>query len=239
MIDSINEFAKLITDKSVHWVQKTLTAFLILFLFLFLDNLFDFSYSFRTNNRIEQLSKITTLLKDTTLSENSKKTLLKERECIISKRTYFESFLSLWSSLSLHNPFAKDKKQYKSPVIQNAKHKLSEKEVSVPIKNFYLHYLFSNLFIVLLMFIFPFALIKFGNLRSFSLGIATILIIWLVLFLIGLFFAFIFGLIPTFQNVSINYLIDAVLHCIVMCLILWAGSKSQTVQNELNKNPIA
>jgi hypothetical protein len=237
MID-ITEFIKLFTDKSLHWVQKTFTAFLFVFLFLFLDNLFDFSYSFRTNNHIEQLSKITTLLKDTSLSENSKKNLLKERECIISKKTYFESFLSLGSSLSLKNPFESDKKQYKSPVIQSANPKLSEKEVSEPIKNFYLHYLFSNLFTILLMFMFPFALIRFGNIRSVSLGIATLLIIWVILFLIGLLFAFIFGLIPTFKNVSINYLIDAALHCIVVCLILLAGAKSNKIQSELNKNPI-
>ncbi len=72
MFDQILNIARLFTDKTVRPHIKLITILFIIGSIYLLNNTFDFVTNYCTTSKLNQLGKISELLKDTSLTENEK-----------------------------------------------------------------------------------------------------------------------------------------------------------------------
>lgn len=211
MLDTVTHFQKYFTDKSVKWTTKSFNVIIIITVLLLANNTFDFLGSYRLNNKLDQLTKISFLLKDSLTTNNEKSFLYYHKNQIIEDLNYIEKGQKIFGHLFNNFSFTNIKHSLES---------LTEVNPKTVKRNFYLHYFFSNTFIIFIMLVIPYSLVKHSNIKSVKLAIATTIIMWIGLILIGLVFAFILGLVPTLKYLWINYLLDFILSWTMIFIIL-------------------
>ncbi len=215
MIDSFTKSFEYLTDKSVKWTTKMMNFIVFFIIIVFLNNSLKFVSSYRLNNKLEQLQKIHSILSDSLVSKDEKIFLTEERQNIIHQTTFLEIICNYYSSLSYSDFLNIFKRQKTAPVTKPA-NKNSPNISEKPIRNFYWHFIFSNIGLILLSLVVPYAVYKDPKNDSISLMIFTTLVVWVFFLIIGLIFAFLFGLIPVFEKVWINYVLDLILHLSVI-----------------------
>jgi hypothetical protein len=170
MFDTFLHIFKTLTDKTTSWVAKTFTFLVFLFAILFANNTLDFIHNYRTSHKLEHLEKIKQLLSDTTLNTAAKKYLVTERNYIIQHRSTLDYITDIYESLSFHNSFIARTPNTNNTVTikENPKSSINPQEetVSIPVKNYWLHFLFSNFWLIFFVFLIPYSLknskISFG-----------------------------------------------------------------------------
>ncbi len=235
----VKEFFHLITslfDKTLSWTTKTVTFFLILLFAWFANNTFDFIHNFRTSYKLEQLEKIKTILTDTTLTNIQRQQLLTDRDYIIRNRSQLDYLSSFFESLPSHISFTKRTTEANKPT-KTAQPKNSETSFPVIIdsncillKNYWLHFLFSNFFLILALLVAPF--VAFKNNEKLYVKIFATLIMGIIVYFICVFVAWVLDFIPIILNRPwINYILDFIIQ-----IILWATLLAVTGLIQKKKN---
>lgn len=231
MIEPILHIIKIFTDGTIRVTTKLFTLLLILFSAWFINDTFDFINSNRTYNKLENLEKISLLLKDSSLSDNEKNELIKERYYIIKHKTTLENLSSFYWS------FVK-KISFKSLSKATNPAKTTEQKISEPkpatinntpiIKNYLLHFLFSNLFLIMIAVIVPILIFK-QNKSNIPTLIFSLIIVWAILYFISIFIAWVLNFIPVILDRPwINYVLVLLIHSFFWGWVLIKLGNSKT-----------
>ncbi|MEZ4944743.1 MAG: hypothetical protein R2804_04375 [Cyclobacteriaceae bacterium] len=219
MFDIFTHTIKIITDTTQRWTTKSAVVILILFGLWFLNNAFDFVYSFRANNRLQQLESIGQLLKDTTLTKEQINLLLTERQSIFVRETAVDKVHSFLNSLP--NPISLIKKrtaERPDTIKLNSQKYLEgqdDESASATTRNYWWNFVSSNAFILLIMLLVPFNVPYEKN--SIWVTMVGYVVMYGALFLVCGFIAYLFGLIPIIGGTPwINYVLNFSLQ-----LFLW------------------
>ena len=192
----------------------------------FLNDTFEFLYSYRINNKLDQIQKITLLIADTTLNAKTKNNLIIERDYILNHKTTLDHFSSFLNSSPLKISLTR------RTTLSNNKTKAAQTnndEIASPIKNYWLHFLFSNFFIIIIMIVVSFQSFK-NNKQSFFNTSFALIILWFFAYLFCLLIAYLFDFIPVlFSRPWINYIVDFILQSI---LIIIAGLIAKSIKNK-------
>jgi len=216
MIEPLIKGLTYISDKSVSLTTRLLNVIIVLFVLFIINNSLNFLNSYKRNDKLQQLEKIATLLKDTTTTQKEKIFLSQEREKVICTKSYYEEIYSF--SLSFLKKFS-----FKS-LIPNFTSKTKDKQViksEAPIKNFYLHYLFSSCFVILLAIFIPKFVIQSptNSNNSLTINILAVLMVWVILLFISFLFTYMFNIVPTFRFVWINYVLDIIFQVVFLAIL--------------------
>lgn len=183
---------------------KGLTFVLIILVFFFVDYFFRFSDSYITDSKLNQITKIQTLLKNECIDDEIKKELLKIQKQIIYRITFWErcSIITteIYKTYSKRNSFLN--------VNSDKKKDLSTSESSYPVqRNLFWHFLSSSWFLLISMIIFPIILIYEKNAKS---KFETIFMFEIIFSLFAIIYSYFLAFVPILLDVRINYFINFV-----------------------------
>jgi hypothetical protein len=237
MSEAILHFIKMFTDNTIQWTSKLFAFFIALMVLWILNDTFDFIHSYRTSNKLQQFEKLSQLLSDTTLTPDQRKNLLSEKEYLFRNRSKLDCISSLYDTLYKHIFFVSTKPDsvYNNKSLQNFKKntKVDTTQISipqtsnidfddVPKKNYLLHFFFSNVALIALMFSIPYFVFQ-DKINKFGILVLATLIIWAGLILLAVGMAKLLDLIPIlFGQVWISYLLDFIIQFIVWFLVFIA-----------------
>lgn len=190
------------------------TVILILTGLWLANDTFDFIHSFRTSYKLEHLEKITLLLNDTTLSSNQRQHLLADRDYIIRNRSKLDYLSCLLDSFSFHTSRTNRVIDTIRPTISADTIKPSKSDdsktvnSSVPIKNYWWHFVFSNMFLLGLIIAIPLFAFK-GSPQPFLILAVSTIVMWAGIILIAIGCAYVLDFIPVLWGRPwINYVLD-------------------------------
>lgn len=231
MFDIFKHTIETLTSSTEKWTTKTATVALIFFGLWFLNNTFDFTQSFRINNRLQQLEQIGQLIKDTTLTKEQIDILKTERVLVFERKTTLDKAYSLLDSLPNSN-FIKRKTvsnpKMREEASKNSVTKEESKSIDLVKKNYWLHYLFSNMFLIIVILAVPFSI---SWTKGFKVIVGLIFILG-SLFLFGMLVAYLLDLIPVIANRPwINYSIDFVAQLLFWMFIGLLAQKDKKNQS--------
>lgn len=231
MFEPILHLIKVFTDKTIRFTTKVFTLILIIIGVWFINDTFDFVNSYRTYSKLESLEKITYLLKDKSLSNNEKQELIKERYYIITHKTrieylsyFYESFVKKISFTS----FSKAKR-VNTTTEQTINEPKPEIVNNTPIiKNYLLHFVFSNLFLIIIAVIVPIIIFK-QNKNNIPTLIFSLIIVWTILYFVAVFIAWVLNFIPVILDRPwINYILVLLIHGFIWIWLLIKIGNSKT-----------
>lgn len=226
MIESLIKGLTYISDKSVSLTTRLFNVIMVLFVLFIINNSLNFLNSYKRNDKLQQLEKIATLLKDSTTTEQEKVFLSIEREKVIYSKSYYEEVYSF--SLSFLKKFS-----FKS-LVPNFKSNTKDKQVikseksEAPIKNFYLHYFFSSCLLFIIAIFVPHLILKSptNTNNSLSINILAMIMLWVILLFLSFLFTYLFNVVPTFKLVWINYSLDFIFQAVFLGIMLELTSKA-------------
>lgn len=226
MVEIYTHIIKIITDSTQRWTKRSAAVIVILFTLWLLNDTFDFVNSFRTNNRLQQLETIGQLLKDTTLTKEQADILITERQRIFGHRTVVDNVYSFLDSLP--NPISLIKRsttQKPDTTIVTSKKSLNNDDsVPMPTKNYWLNFISSNAFLLVVLLFVPFN-IKFQKTGLWVIMVANAFVFG-VLFLLCTFIAYLFDLIPVIAGMPwVNYILNFSVQLFFWMIIGFALSK--------------
>jgi hypothetical protein len=213
MFDVFKHTVDILTSSTERWTTKTATVALIFFGLWYLNNTFDFTHSFRLNNKLQQLEQLGQLIKDSTLTKEQTDILIKERELVFERMTTLDNVYSFLLDSLPNTNFIKSKTDNK-PKPSDADSKTSLKkddnvDGSIPTKNYWWTFVSGNFILLFVMLFVPFN-------TSFKKGIIVMTVANMfvlgVLFLVCMFFTYILDLIPVIAGRPwINYILNFVI----------------------------
>lgn len=161
MSDLLHKFLHILTDKTTSLTRRTSFFLLCLFLTLLANDTFNFSFNYRTNQRIEQLKNIYALYpKNTIDTARVTKTLRNIEDEVLNRKAYISQIKNIYSNI----------KDNKLNLIQ---------------KKFLQRCISANVIYVMLMIIFIFTEKNKNEIKSIFFGISVFaLIINLLLMLV-------------------------------------------------------
>ncbi len=223
MFDTFYHLIKISFDSTIKWTTKFFTYILVVIGLWFLNNTFDFIHFFRINSKLEELEKITVLLNDTTINTNLRHQLLYEREYIANHETVLDYLSLLCDSFPKNISLIKRTTAYNTNTITTIS-KNEFKIDSVPIRNYLLHFLFSNLLLIILMILIPIIVFKEKK-QNISVIIMSTLTIWTIGFIICIIISWFLNFVPIIYNhLWLNYFIDFLASTIFwICILLLIG----------------
>ncbi|WP_018341963.1 hypothetical protein [Cytophaga aurantiaca] len=229
MFDAISHVTKIFTDKAVKWTTKMFTFILICFSLWIANDTFDFINSYRTSTKLEHLEKITFLLSDSTLTDNQKDHLLKERDYTLSHRTKLDYLSSMCDSFPEKFSFMNTEKNTSIEIKTKPEVKIKKEEIiATPIiaKSYTWHYISSNLFLIMGFAAVPFLIFQKSK-HKFGILLVSAILVCGILFGFSIFFAWILNFIPIiFNKPWINYTIDFIIQFILWTIVLISSSKN-------------
>jgi hypothetical protein len=220
MIEQFIRLLKMFTDKEINPFIKIITIVFILSAIYLLNNSLDFVANYRLNNKLTQLEKISILLKDSTLTKTQKDALFKNRIYVL----YHQSLLDRLFCLFENNAFSENSKiTTQTERIKPSNN--SEPNVGV-IKNPYLHFIFSNLILIIFVLMIPFFSV---NKETNAFGIiAVFVIIYIIGGLVCLLISYLMNLIPIILNRPwLNYILDFLIQLILWLILIFGSNKMQ------------
>lgn len=217
---------KVITDSTQRWTTRSAAGIVILVTLWLVNDTFDFINSFRTNNKLQQLETIGQLLSDSTLTKEQTDILITERQRIFKRQTVIDNVHSFVDSLP--NPISlirRSTTQKPDTTIVTSKKSLNKDDsVPIPTKNYWLNFISSNAFLLVVLLFVPFN-IKFQKTGLWVIMVANA-VVFGVLFLLCTFIAYLFDLIPVIAGMPwVNYILNFSVQLFFWMIIGFALSK--------------
>jgi hypothetical protein len=208
LLDPIKGFVKFFIDKE-HKASTRLGIFFLLSVILFfIDFFLGISDNYIQNRKIDNIVKIEKTLASKEIDSLTKIELKKIEKRLISHQGLWER-LESWASFTQSN--------INSPVKKN-----TEKiPTNIIRSSFFWHTLSSSWLIIFAMIIMPLTLIMDKYHYWTSSEVIGLLAFEIICFFIVLGFSGLFSLIPYFENPSLNYLLNAILHLFSLSLLFW------------------
>jgi hypothetical protein len=207
MIETVENFIKLILDKSKHWTYKIAILISLISILFILDFTFKISYNHFLSNKLENLEKIQTLKKAYSSEPKKLVNLRKVENSIFYEKHYSEYFESLFTVKHLAEKKKVEKVIPKKPEIRSYSWMLVSSSI-----------IFIIIVIVVFIMIF-----KKGQTFKTILNWFSTLIVFSLLSVFSTWIAFqiplIFG-IPT-----LNYILNFIIHCGFVYLITKLNEK--------------
>lgn len=213
-IDKITDF--LLDEKRKLSSKATVLVFVILGV-LFIDNILSFSYSYRSDKKIEQVKKLNLVINDVTSDSTTKAFALDLRTETIRRKNIIDYFLSLLSSnadIKFNNMV--------SAQIEN----ISEPG---PIKNNFWFYISAGgIYFLLALLIIPLMFLN-DKIPSIFQRIATGISTSISFVLLGMFFIWCDSFIPLISKSTWfwNYIINLIIHSTLIILMIYLQVKKQ------------
>lgn len=194
MDNSIKTLFSFLISKDEKIGTKLLFSFFILILILLLNNVFGFSFFYNSEKKIDQLTKINTVLQDSTLEPDFKNKVLQLREDIVNRKNVFEYF----STLKIRKSTSKSTIEY----LDSNKHLI-------------LNFISSSWYFIFIIIAFVFKSFKERDFDFIQLIIS--LFFGLILFGAGLASSYLTNLIPIIYSkaIWINYIVNVFLVLII------------------------
>lgn len=203
----LNVLLQFITDSRNRFTQRMSVVIIVLAGVVLTDNTFGFSYHYRMNAKIEELAKVNSIIQNP-LSDSLTKTLaLSWRQDMLTRKSWYDYFLSFKASISLKNPQT-----------NNAAHMPTGKE---SINDILMFISCVGGFIVLFFLLVLLDIFYESSEIPMSVKIATLIVYTLIISILGSIVILICKRIPIIHhNWTNNYILNALVQCIVIVLFL-------------------
>jgi hypothetical protein len=217
MIDFLKELLSFFVDNKRHYSAKVATFFVIICCVYLANDITGFNYYYNLNHRIEGITSINEILKDSTVVGKDKEQLIALRGEILSHKNTIDGFAD-----KIKNSYRSLK--YRGVLTHSADNKVIINE-SVAIKyasrnDFAFLITSSGLYVFLMILIIPigvYALLKADNLSNTLIGIIAVEVMIGIPVVLSYY---IFGLIPLIKNNwTWNYVLNFVLQIIFLSII--------------------
>lgn len=193
MGDFLNNFFSLLTDKTISFSKRTSFLILIVLLIILANDTFNFSFNYRTNQKIEQFKSIYSLYPLGSIDTLAVKNTLADLEIEIKTRRPVISKIKNISSEIIHNDLNLSQKIFLSKLF------------------------WANIIFIFLALVFPFVERDKKGLKNIYLG----------LFFIALILNVIFFLLPTFDNLIYNHIINITTEIILVVVLSIYGRRKK------------
>ena len=223
MIEGIKNIIELFLDKSRHWTLKAGVFISVIGLLFILDFMFNLSYNYFINNKLENIEKLQIIKKGYSEDTLKLKKIQELEENVLNEKHYTESFFLSFNSLKKSIiPNTTDQNVDNKNIPKNATNK---KNIPSP----FLMLLTSNLLFLILLIILifrPFFDKELKSIKTLSSWFASItVLITLITITVWLSFQ-----IPIFYNQPIhNYVLNFILHVILIIGIVKIFGKNGTI----------
>lgn len=223
MIEGIKNIIELFLDKSRHWTLKAGVFISVIGLLFILDFMFNLSYNYFINNKLENIEKLQIIKKGYSEDTLKLKKIQELEESVLNEKHYTESFFLSFNSLKKSIiPNTTDQNVDNKNIPKNATNK---KNIPSP----FLMLLTSNLLFLILLIILifrPFFDKELKSIKTLSSWFASItVLITLITITVWLSFQ-----IPIFYNQPIyNYVLNFILHVILIIGIVKIFGKNGTI----------
>jgi hypothetical protein len=212
-----------LTDKSRKISTKAIVIVLSLLLLAIIDNTFSFSYFYNTSNKVNQLQKISEILKDKTLDKTENEKILLLRKDILTHQTYKDKIYNYLTNLDF-----------------DTTEKIDEAESNqIGQRNEYIHLLTSAWWLLLpiglLILLYPYIIISERK-QILNTTIGLIFLTGLS-YLVSLLLSKIFSFIPLIDNNPIyNYILNFILSGLILLIITLMGNKVKKMKKTIANN---
>jgi hypothetical protein len=212
-----------LTDKSRKISTKAIVIVLSLLLLAIIDNTFSFSYFYNTSNKVNQLQKISEILKDKTLDKTENEKILLLRKDILTHQTYKDKIYNYLTNLDF-----------------DTTKKIDEAESNqIGQRNEYIHLLTSAWWLLLpiglLILLYPYIIISERK-QILNTTIGLIFLTGLS-YLVSLLLSKIFSFIPLIDNNPIyNYILNFILSGLILLIITLMGNKVKKMKKTIANN---
>ena len=219
MFDKVWDF---LVDGKHKFSKKFLLAFFAFLSLLAIDYFFRFSDSYIAEKKIEQLGKIEEILKQDSISTQSKNELLRIEKQVINRQGFWDLSSDLISliQITINSP----KQIIKTPIatkpIDNKNLKIVEIKIE---RSVFWHILTSCWYLIAFMVVFPFAIIS-QKTENKTVMIITVEIIFAALIALV---SYLFALIPVLNNPIYNYMLNLAIPILLLLLIGFFINKKQ------------
>ena len=223
MIEGIKNIIELFLDKSRHWTLKAGVFISVIGLLFILDFMFNLSYNYFINNKLENIEKLQIIKKGYSEDTLKLKKIQELEENVLNEKHYTESFFLSFNSLKKSIiPNTTDQNVDNKNIPKNSTNK---KNIPSP----FLMLLTSNLLFLILLIILifrPFFDKELKSIKTLSSWFASItVLITLITITVWLSFQ-----IPIFYNQPIyNYVLNFILHVILIIGIVKIFGKNGTI----------
>jgi hypothetical protein len=208
MWDVFHSVFKFFTDHNVKFSNRFTVAMLIVFVIIFLNNIFGVTYYYNASKKVDSIRETTILLRDSSLSAAAKEKVQQIQKRVINRKNWIEQIVVYAKSLQLNrtsvNPTSD--KIRRDPVI---------------------HYITANLFILLLMLALPFG---FLNDKDFTTreALTSIIITEAIFIGFSVFWSWLLYFIPViYGKPIINYSLHFLINGIVIAIIAYYNKRIQ------------
>ncbi len=198
-----------------------------------LNDITRFTYTYRTNNKVEILNKYEKLLGDTTLSADDKLKIRQQRnELINDKSKLAELPIIIVNSIKSNTDGNKTKQVH----TENKNTDNPKVIVKKPKRNLFWHVLTSNLLLCVLLIIMPIIILAYEK-KIEMLHIALIIFFEILIGLMIALMSYLTSFIPIFDNVIWNYVLNIVVTVPIWTLIIFVFGNTNTNNNVVNNFP--
>jgi hypothetical protein len=223
MIEGIKNIIELFLDKSRHWTLKAGVFISVIGLLFVLDFMFNLSYNYFINNKLENIEKLQVIKKGYSDDTLKLKKIEELEENVINEKHYSESFFLSFNSFK--------KSIIPNTTDQNVDNKNTPKNATNKknIRSPFLMLLTSNLLFLILLIILvfrPFFDKELKSLKTLSSWFASMtILITIITITVWLSFQ-----IPILYNQPIyNYVLNFILHVILIIGIVKIFGKNGTI----------
>lgn len=198
--------------------KAAVVVFIVLAIFL-IDNILGFSYYFSSEKKIEQVQRLTTIIKDATSDSTTKAFAIELRSEIIDRENVVTQSLSFFRNIKWKSSKKHLANIPKNPVKTNE---------SIIKNNFWFHFTAGGLYYLLAVLMIP-IMIFTDKTTSFSQRLATGILTAVLFYGFGLLFYWICNLIPQISKSTWiwNYILNLIIQIIVIGLLVAAGQKKK------------
>lgn len=187
-----------------------------LFVIIFIDNVLSFTFSYNNSNKIDQIEKLNSIVADTTLSSIEIKKLKSLRTNIIEHKTWKDQLYTKLISIDFKS------KDGDIPIVKNDKQELKKE------RSYWIHFLSSSWIFCIIMVIMPFIGLFDKKSPFLPTFIAIVFLIEPIFYGLSWLFAKGFSFIPVIDNnPNLNYILNAVLHLIIILMIGFIITKTE------------
>lgn len=207
----IDSFVQIITDDRRRVSSRAGFVIIIVIGVLVIDNLMGFSFHYQKEKNIQELEKLSSIIKDSSIDSTSKAYAISLRNEIFYRKNLLDYTLSA---------FRKSSKSDKSPQIIPPT--ANPNKIDSPIKNVFWTYASSaGLYFIFCFITLPLILIT-DRKNKLIVRIGTALSIIVSLGIMGFFLTWLFSLIPMISNKTWlwNYILNAVLQLSIVALLI-------------------
>lgn len=212
-IDHLSEF---LFDEKRRLSSKAAVVVLVTLTILIINDIFGFSYSYTVDKKIQQVQTLNSILNDSSIDDKTRRFAFNLRSEVINRKSYFHKFLSNLNNTTATNIKPKDKPSH-------SKNDLSHKR-----SNFWFAMSAGGIYFILGLLIIPllfFADKSTSVAQRLATGIATA--VSFILF--GMFFVWLFGLIPKLSGSTWawNYTLNLTIQIAIISLLGYVAMKKK------------